>query len=110
VKVFEKWLRSPVLWLLAVSFTVSFVTLVIYLAGQIFSDETLFLLLIILRYSTLVVFVCSFYELFRRLYNIRSRFSAIYVLKIIGFFILIILCVGIFYLEVFFIVISGGNG
>ena len=55
--------NSPSAWILFLSFIVSVATLIIYLIEVDFTDDTLFLLLRILRYSTYVVLICSVYKI-----------------------------------------------
>jgi flagellar biosynthesis protein FlhB len=100
------------------------------MAGNMFSDETLFILLDVLRYSTYVVFICLVYKIVIGIYGIFSRLfgkkaenkeqklnnkelkKAVIraVIKIVLYFILLVYCFGIIYFEAFIIVFSEGSG
>jgi len=102
--------KKPVSWLLVISFLFSIVSLAVYLTETGFSDENLFLLLVIIRYSSFLVFVSSLYKLFHYFYDILFKKNKIakYIIKIIILLLLILYCFGIFFLEGFITVFSGG--
>jgi len=135
MRIDRRGLKSPYTWLLLTSSIISISSLFIYLTGIRLSDETLFILLDIIRYSTFMVFVCSLYGLIFGIYKMFSRVSKrasknktyentepprierrnqklvnIQVLiRIILYLILMAYCLGIIYLEAFVTVVSGGN-
>jgi len=110
-----KWvwrrLRSPVLWLLAAGLAVSIGSLVVFLFDTGLSDKNLLILPAILRYSSLVVFVCSVYLLFKIIFDLfRRKIKAVSgIVKILLCLILIFLCIVIFFLETLIVVFSGGT-
>jgi len=111
MKFIERLARSPVAWLLAAGLAVSIVSLVIFFVETGLSDEKLLILHNILRYSSFVVFVCSLYIIIISIYNLISRKSKVIwcIIKIFVSLSLIIWCTGIFYLEAFIQVFSGGT-
>ncbi|MCL2805498.1 MAG: hypothetical protein FWD26_06135 [Treponema sp.] len=102
--------KKPIGWLLVFSLIISLASLVVYLAEKGFSDDILFILLAILKYSSLLLFICSLYKLLKNIYYFFKKPSVKCVLKVIIFIILIVYCAGIFYFEAFINVVSGGNG
>jgi len=104
-------IKSPVNWFFFISLAVSFASFIVYLADFRFSDDTLLLLLNILRYSSFILFVCSVYILIKNIYRMVNRKKAdiMCIMKILGCFILIIYCIVINYLKTFVIVFSGGT-
>ena len=102
-------LKSPAAWILAIGFAVSFITLVIYFAETDFSDDTLFLLLQILRYSSFLVFICSVYKLLLNFYRTIIKRKKKYIKNLIIYFFLMVYGIIIFLTEAFIVVITGGN-
>jgi len=103
--------RSLIIWLLAAGLAVSIGSLIISLSDNGISSENLYILYSFLRYSTLIVFICSVYIFFKNLYYLFKRKARVIVclVKILLCLILIALCIGIFCLEAFIIVFSAGN-
>jgi len=101
--------KSFTTWILLLSFTISFTTLIIYLAEVNFNDRTLFIMLIILRYSSFMICLCSLHKIIMHLYGVLRRYK--FRLKkfaiFLGFF---LYGVGIILLEAFVAAVSGGNG
>ncbi|MCL2411937.1 MAG: hypothetical protein FWC97_09885, partial [Treponema sp.] len=62
---FKKWLKDPLHWLLTMSLSISIFSLFVYLLEVSFTDEWLFFLLSVIRYSSFVAFVCSLYSFAR---------------------------------------------
>jgi len=108
IRLFEG--RGPLTLLLLVGLVFSIISLIIYLLENGFSDENLFLLLIIIRYSSIFVFICSVYKIFICIYFIIIKKQKLIqsIIKIFLYFLLIIYCFGVFYLEAFITVFSGG--
>ncbi|MCL2721925.1 MAG: hypothetical protein FWD47_11385 [Treponema sp.] len=97
-------------WILLISFMATIAILLVYFAEVDFSDETLHLLLLILRYSAFIVCVCSLYKL---IINILRciRYSDLSKLKKIFIFLLLtIYSIVIIFFSMFIAVISGGTG
>ena len=102
---------SPATWLLVISFFISLFTLVIYLEETDFSDETLFLLLTILRYSSFIVCICSFYKILLNIFRIfrdRQVNIAVNIISIIVFLFFFLYGLAIIFLETLIVVIAGG--
>jgi amino acid permease len=94
---------------LALCFGISVAALVFYLLDNNYSDKTLLFLLTIIRYSSFIVFICSFYKIAVNIYRcFRDRkfrpFRLIFYLVIIAYSVIIIL------MDAFIIALSGGNG
>jgi len=102
--------RGPLSLLLVVCFVFSLISMVVYVAETGFSDENLFLLLTVIRYSSIIVFICSVYKILNSIYFIFiKKYTVVQgIFKIIVYFLLIVYCFGIFYLEAFISVFSGG--
>ncbi|MCL2442134.1 MAG: hypothetical protein FWD13_01555 [Treponema sp.] len=102
-------LTSPTGWILVICLVISLVSLIIYLTESGYSDDILFLLLAILRYSSFMVFVCAFYKLLLNFYRIFRHKRKVNPIKIIIYFLL--LFYGIFFvlLEALIVVIAKGN-
>ena len=100
--------KSFTSWVHVLSFLVSFTSLVIYLAEADFSDETLFFLLMLIRYSSFLVCLCSLYKIFMHIYGLFRgyKFRIKRMVFLLGLFFYGI-CVIIF--ESFMVVISRGN-
>jgi len=96
--------------LLVFCFSVSFVTLIVYMTDTYFPDETLFILLAVLRYSSFMVCVCSIYKLIVSIYRILRRPSAVGVVKVFIYFAFLVYGAAIVFFEAFVNVISRGNG
>jgi len=101
--------RKPVVWILWICFSVSVLTLIIYLMDRDYSDETLFLLLNILWYSSFMVCVCAFYRLLEGIYYIIKRRKASRSLRLIPSMLFIIYGLCIIFFESLITAISRGN-
>jgi len=101
--------NSLTAWLLVVSFAISFVSLIIYLAEAGFSDEILLILLLVLRYSAFMVCLCSLHKMVMHMYGVFRRYK--FHPKKFAFFVCFLLygvCIILF--ESFIVAISRGNG
>jgi len=101
---------SPAIWVLALGFGVSIITLAVYLAEQGYSDETLFFLLAVLRYSSFLVCICSVYMLIVCIISTIRRPS---LLSAAGIFLSVCSALygaGIIIIDAVIIFITGGNG
>ena len=105
----EKKDGGLVVWVLAVSFALSIITLVIYIAETDFSDETLFFLLDILRYSSFSVCVCSIFLLIIYIVRIIHSPSLLSALGIVLSFCFALYGAGIIIIEAIIISFTGGN-
>ena len=105
----ERRSRKPVVWILWICFAVSALTLIIYLLDLEYSDETLFLLLNILWYSSFMVCVCAFYRLLEGVYYVYKRRSAARSLRIIPSALFMIYGLIIIFLESLITAFSKGN-
>jgi len=87
------------------------VSLVVFLFDTSLSDEKLLILPAILRYSSFIIFVCSFYLLLNNIFNLFRRKSKVIsgIVKILVCLILIFFCIVVFFLETLVVVFSGGT-
>jgi len=101
--------KSLTSWVHFLSFLISFTCFVIYLAEADFNDETLYFLLMLIRYSSFLVCLCSLYKIFMHVYGLFRGYK--FKIKRM-LFLLCLLFYGIFVIifESFMIVISRGNG
>jgi len=106
----ESKLKSPAIWLLAVSFTVTIITLAIFLVESGFSDESLFLLLSILRYSSFLMCISSVYIVVSGIRSIIRKPSVLPIFSVIITFCLALFGLGIILVDAFILSIAGGNG
>jgi len=100
--------KSFTSWIHVLSFLVSFTSLIIYLAEADFNDETLFFLLMLIRYSSFLVCLFSLYKIFMHIYGLFRGYK--FRLKRMVFLLGLLfygICVIIF--ESFMVVISRGN-
>ncbi|MCL2230350.1 MAG: hypothetical protein FWC01_04590 [Treponema sp.] len=102
-------LLSLTAWILIVCFSVSFATLMFYLTDADHSDDTLYFLLAVLRYSSFFVFVCALYKLFLNFYRIFKKKKRVHLFKMAGYLLLAVYGLFVFFLEAVIVVISGGN-
>jgi len=92
------------------SFAVSFLSFIIHSQNIIdFSDKVLLLLLIVMRYSSFVLCICSLYKLFINIYQFFQRPSLLSIMKSAGYLIFIAYGVFIIFYASFITVIAGGN-
>ncbi|MCL2210710.1 MAG: hypothetical protein FWB95_02175 [Treponema sp.] len=101
--------RRPVIGLLAISLAVSLASLIVYIIDPEFSDETLFLLLNIIQYSSFMVCVCSLYKLLESSYYIITRPARARHIRIAPYIIFIIYGLAAIFMEAFIVAISRGN-
>jgi len=99
---------DPASWILLLSFSVSLISLIIYLIDINFSDKTLFLLLGVMRYSSSMLFICAFYKIILNIYR-SIRDHKFHILIILINLVLIIYCFAIIFIDEFMIVFSRGN-
>jgi len=97
-------------WMLAFFITITSVTLTVYFSDTYFSDETLFILLAVLRYSSYIVCICSVFKLAVSIYRVIRRFSVFGLIKIVLYFASFVYGVAIVFFEAFVNVVSRGNG
>lgn len=102
--------KSLSAWILVICFFVSIITLIVYLAETDFSDSTLILLLVILRYSAFLVCLCSIYKFAVSIFFIIRRQHEFRPWKMIIFLVFILYGISIVYYEAFIVAFSRGNG
>jgi len=104
-----KKITDPDTFVLLLCFCVSITALIIYFLDFNFSDSFLFFLLKVIRYSTFMLCICSFYKLCIKVYHcIRNR--KFYLVKILIYLVLIVYSIVIIFMEAFVIALAGGNG
>jgi len=100
---------SPTAWILFICFSVSVIILIVYISDIDYPDDMLYFLLVILRYSSFMVFLCAVYKLFLNFYRIFKKHMKIHVIKMVIYFLLVIYGLFIFLLEAVIVVITSGN-
>ncbi|MDR3020713.1 MAG: hypothetical protein LBU66_07405 [Treponema sp.] len=88
---------------------ISFATLIIYLFDFNFNDKLLFSLLIILRYSSFIVCICSFHKLIINTFHIFRRPSFKRVFHAFLYIAFIVYGAAMIFLEAFITAIAIGN-
>jgi len=91
------------------SFIVSLLSFIIYSQDINYSDKTLFLLLIVMRYSSFILCICSLYKLLVNIVHFFHRPSVLHIMKNIFYLIIIIYGAFIIFYESFITVLAGGN-
>jgi hypothetical protein len=106
----EKKIRGPVVLVLAIGFFVSMIALVIYSTETDFSDEKLFLLLDILRYSSFFVFICSVYMFTDSIISVFRRPALVPAVRMVVSLGCLLYAAGIIMMDAFIISITEGIG
>jgi hypothetical protein len=96
--------------ILYLSLAVSLTALVIYLLDLNLSDKALFYLLIVLRYSSTILCICSLYRLLVNIYHIIRRPSVLRAMKNLLYLVFIVYGMFVVLLETFVSIIATGNG
>jgi hypothetical protein len=104
-----KLLINPVFWALALGVALSLAVFARYLAGEELSDESLYKLLAILRYSAFFACVCSLYLVIASAAQLIKRPGALTVFKIILFLFAALYGAGIVVFTFFITAIAAGN-
>jgi len=91
------------------SFLVSFSSFVLYSQDINYSDKVLFFLLIVMRYFSFVLCICSLYKLLVNIFHFFRRPSVLRVMKNVFYLIFIVYGAFIVFFESFITVIAGGN-
>jgi len=105
----ERRRRKPIVWILWICFAVSAAALIIYLLDIDYSDDTLFLLLNIMWYSSFLVCVCAFYRFLESLYYFFKRRRSSRSLRIIPSLLFMIYGLTVIFLESLMVAFSKGN-
>jgi hypothetical protein len=105
-----QFIKIKTKWVLLLFLAVSLSALVIYLLDFNYTDNTLFFLLYVIRYSSLILCVFAFYKLLVNIYHIFRRISFFRVLKALLYLLIIVYAAAVIFIEAFIAVISGGNG
>jgi len=95
--------------IIILSFIVSLSSFIIYSQDINYSDRALFLMLIIMRYSSFILCICTLYKLLVNVFYFFRRPSVLNVMKNIFFLIIIICGAFIIFYESFITVLAGGN-
>nr|AGS53161.1 hypothetical protein [uncultured bacterium contig00060] len=88
---------------------VSLAALIAYLMDRDYSDKTLFMLLLIMRYSASVLCICSLYKLLFNAFHFLRRPSVLRAMKNLLYLFFIAYGVLIIIIESFITIIAGGN-
>jgi hypothetical protein len=103
----ESW--TPAGWIIFFSLLISLFTLIIYLSEAGFSDEELFFLLAILRYSSFTVCVCSVFFCVTGIINLFRKPSVYSVLLVIFSILGALYGAGIIIVDAFITTITSGQ-
>jgi len=95
--------------ILYLSLIISVTTLFIYLLDRNYSDRLLFFLLIVLRYSSFILGLCSLYKVFMNVYHFFRRPSLLRAIKIVFYLVIIVYTLVIILFETLISVVAGGN-
>ena len=100
--------RKPASWILLFSFIVSLFTFIIYLSEKGFSDEELFLLLAILRYSSFAVIVSSIFYFITGIICLVKKATLLLILQVIFSVLGVFYGAGIIIIDAFIATITSG--
>jgi hypothetical protein len=106
---FMFFMRIRTKWVLSFCFILSLAALVVYLIDLNYSDTTLFILLLILRYLCFILCVFAFYKLMVNIYHMARRPDVLRALSILLYLFFIAYGIFIIFIESFIVVIAGGN-
>jgi len=95
--------------IIILSLIVSLSSFVIYSQDINYSDKALFLMLIVMRYSSFILCICSLYKLLSNIILFFHRPSVLHVMQNIFFLIFMIYGAFIIFYESFITVLAGGN-
>jgi len=90
--------------------TVSLAALAIYLLDMNLSDRSLYFLLLVIRYSSFVLCICSLFKLVINIYHTTRRPSFLRIMKSLLYLFFIVYGIAVILLETFVYIISRGNG
>jgi len=96
-------------WILFFSFIISFLTLIIYMFENGFSDKELFFLLAILRYSSFTVCVSSIYFFITGIISLFKKIDFQSVLIVVFSVLGVFYGAGIVVIDAFISIISNGQ-
>ena len=102
-------MNKAVALILVISLTFSLFSLIVYSTETDFSDKTLFFLLTVLRYSSLLTGICSVFLLITNVNSFIHSPSVARFLLFFLFFLGFLYSAGIVIFNAFIISISGGN-
>jgi hypothetical protein len=100
--------RKPASWVLIFSLIVSLFTFIVYLSETGFSDEELFLLLSILRYSSFSVVVSSIFFFVTGIISLTRKVTAPLILQVIFSLLGVFYGAGIIVVDAFITTITNG--
>jgi len=101
--------RTPAGWILLISLLISIFTMIIYLSETGFSDEELFLLLIIVRYSSFAVCVSSVFFFITGIISLVKKPSLYSILTVVLSVIGALYGAGIIIVDAFIATITSGQ-
>jgi hypothetical protein len=102
--------RGPAILILSIGIFISMFALVVYLTETDFSDETLFFLLAVLRYSSFFVCICSVYLLVDSIVFLVRSPSLLNVIRMIVSLCCVLYGSGILIMDAFINSFSEGIG
>jgi len=95
--------------IIVLSFVVSLSSFVIYSQDINYSDKALFLMLIVMRYSSFILCICSLYKLLINIIHFFHRPSVLHVMKNLFYLVFMVYGAFIIFYESFITVLAGGN-
>ena len=96
-------------WMLYLCLSVSLSTLVIYLLDLNYTDTILFILLIIIRYSSFMLCICALYKGIINLYHFFKRPNIRRFMKSLLYIAMIIYGIAMIFLESLIVTVSAGS-
>lgn len=96
--------------ILYISLVISLSSLVIYLLDFNLNDNILFFVLMMLRYSSFILCICSLYKLLVNIYHVIRRPSVLRAMKNLLYILFIVYGIIVVLFETFISVIAVGNG
>ena len=101
-------IQQLIMALLYLCLVISLAALVFYLLEVDYNDAFLFFLLIILRYSSFLLCICSLYKIIVNIFHIIRRPRILRIMKTLLYLLFIVYGMSMVFLESFIVVISGG--
>ena len=108
INISSRHFLSPSVYLLVFCLFVSFISIYIYYKEIDSTDEALFFILSILRYSSFIIFVCSVYIFIVNLIRAIAKAKTAPILGMIISFLCALYGAGIFILEMFILSFTAG--
>lgn len=96
-------------WMLYLSLSVSLGAMLIYLIDFNYNDRTLYVLLLIIRYSSFILCICALYKLIINIYHFLKRPGFRRALKSAMYILMIFYGIVMVFIESVIVAVSKGN-